>query len=198
MEGLCLSLAWSFFATNERLNSMQSRLKVDLSSALEGLEKLDEFKYALARSMGVAGGRRLRDEAKMRAPVKEGVLRDSIYVVFRDGDSSQTRIKYSVAWNGSKAPHGHLLEFGHWRYNASKNGSFRRSLRRRKGRRVGKGADAHRLRGALEKPVWVPAVPFLRPAYEAILPSLQAIMVKAGQGRLHELLANGRIGRVEE
>lgn len=174
---------------------MKTSAKFDVSEAVAGLDNLDRIKYQLARSMAVAGGSALRDEAKLRAPVgraeeditgggsiRPGSLRNAIYLAFRDGESTESRVKYSVSWNAKKAPHGHLLEFGHWQpFNVvlTKNGWRTRAS--------GKGSRA---KGQLRAggPKWISAVPFLRPAYEAVLPRLQPIMVQRGRERLPELL----------
>lgn len=89
------------------------RVKFDASGWTAALAKLDgPFKEKLARSMAVAGGTLLRDEAKGYAPVQTGLLRDSIYLAFKDGLSNDSKVVYSVSWNSREAPHGHLLEFG--------------------------------------------------------------------------------------
>src|SRR5574337_746439 len=97
--------------------------KTDLSSVQAGLAKLaGPLRESLARSMAVAGGKVLRDEAKLLAPVgteeggsiHPGALRNAIYMAFKDSGSTGKDIRYSVSWNAKKAPHGHLVEFGHW------------------------------------------------------------------------------------
>lgn len=174
---------------------MKSQAKMDMSEAFAGLDRLDQVKYQLARSMAVAGGSALRDEAKVRAPVgraeeditgggsiRPGALRDAIYLAFRDGESTQARVKYTVSWNAKKAPHGHLIEFGHWQpFDVVLTKAGWRT------RASGKGARA---KGRARKggPKWIPAVPFLRPAYETVFPRLQATMVQRGRERLPELL----------
>lgn len=168
---------------------MTVRAKVDLSSAFAGLDKLAAAKYSLARSMAAAGGRLLRDEAKVRAPVgmdseNPGSLESAIYLAFRDGESTDTRVKYSVSWNASKAPHGHLLEFGYWQpFVVVLTPEGWRTLA------SGKGDKARGVRRA-DGPKWIPPHPFLRPAYEASLPRLKAVMVSRGAQRLPELLAS--------
>lgn len=173
---------------------MKTTAKLDVSEAIAGLDKIDKFKYPLARSMAVAGGQLLRDEAKIRAPVgraeetamgggsiRPGALRDSIYLAFRDGESTETTVKYSVSWNASQAPHGHLLEFGRWQpfpvFFGAQGWRTRAS---------GKGKRAKGVR--LQNPKWVSAHPFLRPAYDASLPRLHGVMVQRGRARLSELL----------
>lgn len=139
-----------------------SGIKFDGSGWDSAIAKLDgPFKEKLARSMAVAGGTLLRDEAKSHAPVKTGLLRDSIYLAFKDGMSNERQVVYSVSWNSKKAPHGHLIEFGHWHVQGGKGG---------------------------ERTSWTPAQPFLRPAYDAA-PRAQAAMIARGRERAAELLA---------
>ncbi|HYG07656.1 MAG TPA: HK97-gp10 family putative phage morphogenesis protein [Stenotrophomonas sp.] len=147
--------------------------RVDLSGALAGLDSLAEMTNSVARSMGVAAGQAVRDEAKARAPVDDGTLRDAIYLAYRDGDSTQARVVYQVSWNSKKAPHGHLLEFGHWRTNVLVRGED------------GKWRATSEL---LPAPVWTAAHPFLRPAYEATLSRLAEVAAARGRKRLAELL----------
>ena len=73
---------------------MRVQAKFDVSQVLSGLENLRSVQNHLARSMCVAGGKVLRDEAKVRAPVDTGKLRDSIYLAYRDKESSETRVVY--------------------------------------------------------------------------------------------------------
>lgn len=139
----------------------------------------------LARSMSVAGAKVIVDEAVKRAPVYKpgvgrngkkqrinavsaanaGALRDAIYQAYRDQLSSANRVIYSVSWNSTKAPHGHLVEFGHWLVS-------------------GKGGNRRVIK-------WVPAYPFLRPAYDAKKKAAVAQMIKRGRERLPELLREG-------
>lgn len=43
---------------------------------------------------------------------KTGTLYDAIYRVHSIERSTAERVVYEVSWNKTKAPHGHLLEFG--------------------------------------------------------------------------------------
>ena len=160
--------------------------KADVKSVLAGLDKLGgEVATHLARSMAVAGGKVLRDEAKLLAPVgKEeggsiypGALRDSIYLAFKDSGSSMKEIRYSVSWNAKKAPHGHLLEFGHWQpYVVAKIPG-------------GYGGGYYSTKIKKDVPTWTPAHPFLRPALDSAGTRAQAAMIERGRQRLPELLA---------
>lgn len=173
---------------------MTAGIKTDFSSALAGLERLGQAgKEHLPRSMAVAGGKILRDEAKALAPVydgssamasgstvddprKPGQLRDAIYLAYSDSRSSPQigQATYSVSWNAAKAPHGHLLEFGHWRIN-----------------KLIKGKDGwHPSKERLSAPKWVSAHPFLRPAYESAGQMAVKAMLDRGRVRLAEIMAN--------
>ena len=137
------------------------------------------------------------DEARARAPVADaptvtrdgkviqpGLLRDSIYQAFATHESSPTTAVYHISWRGTRrggggalasAPHGHLLEFGHWRYFAlvrSKDGRWRTMVHPSKigtprpDRRASLAVKSQYY-VALPTPVWVAPKPFLAPAYEA-------------------------------
>ncbi|GAP66796.1 phage domain-containing protein 2 [Mizugakiibacter sediminis] len=148
----------------------------DTSSVLAGLDKLTgPIATHLARSMAVAGGQVLRDEAKLLAPVDSGLLQSAIYLAFKEAKSNDEGVTYSVTWNAKKAPHGHLLEFGHWQYYAAY---------------IGPDGEWHTNKAhPLANPRWVPAHPFLRPALDSAGPRAQAAMIERGRQRLPELLA---------
>jgi hypothetical protein len=168
------------------------RAQIDLSGWEHALQQLGgPAKESLARSMAVAGGKVLRDEAKARAPVDSGRLRASIYLAYKTDRSTGDRQIYSVSWNSGHlggAPHGHLIEFGHWRYNKIVNGVPQRSLRA--GLKRGRGPQDHEGPGALDVPVWVPARPFLRPALDAAGARAAEAMFARGRERLFEVLAD--------
>lgn len=159
---------------------MPVNASVDLSSVLAGLDRLSGVSESLARSMAVAAGQAVRDEAKARAPVDTGKLKGALYLAYSERRSRESTVVYSVTWNSKQAKHGHLLEFGHWQTHA-----------------LYKGRDGEWYVGApLAHPKWVPAHPFLRPAYEAVAPRMAQIMVDRGRERLPELL-RGAAGDVE-
>lgn len=170
---------------------------VDISEMLAGLEKLDGAKESIGRTMGLAMGVEVRDEAKVRAPVLEpgtqgtdgqvaGTLRDAIYVAYDDRRAVLTpgTFTYTVSWNSKKAPHGHLLEFGHWMpYYWAQNaqGQFYTPIPSATKRGKQKGI----LR---DDPLWVKQHPFLGPAFDAKLPRLASIAFQAGTVRFQELM----------
>ncbi|CAB3675919.1 hypothetical protein LMG26690_01323 [Achromobacter animicus] len=152
----------------------------DTSGWPAGLDRLlGPARVSLARSMAVAGGEVLRDEAKARVNTHNGVLGAAIYLAFRERHSTEQEVQYAVTWNKRKAPHGHLVEFGHWQIYAvirKPDGSYVTDKRRR-----------------LARPRWVPAYPFLRPAYEAASERAQAAMIQRGRQRLPELLTGQEV-----
>lgn len=169
---------------------VETSFKFDVDGALLRLEGLGiAAKAHLPRSMAVATGKELRDAAKSFAPVYDGstglkggsnaikapqpgLLRDAIYLAFSENrsDPKEGRFVYSVTWNASKAPHGHLLEFGHWRYNVVA-GDFPR-------------------KAELDEAEWVAAKPFLRPGFESHRTVAVEIGMARGKERFAELLAN--------
>jgi len=154
--------------------------KLDTSGWKEGLAQLNgPLRESLARSMAVAGGQVLRDEAKLLAPVEEGVYRDALYLAYKDSESNDRQVVYSVSWNSKKAPHGHLLEFGHWQpYKVVKlpNG------------------DWFTTNEKLATPKWIAAKPTLAPAYHSARGRAQQAMIERGRQRLPELLAENDDG----
>lgn len=138
--------------------------KVDTSGWMALFNVLDgPLKVSLARRMGAAGGRELRDEAKRRAPVSDGpynpdsrgshsagTLREAIYLAYDEKRSGSELVTYSISWNSRTAWWGKLVEFGHWRnaYYRDESGAY------------------HGIKGK-PKVVWEPAQPFLRPAFDS-------------------------------
>ena len=111
---------------------------------------------------------------------RKGLLHNAIYRVFARRSQDDVPI-YDVGVNMRKAPHWHLIEYGHWRYYAAKqlpNGDWV-TLKRKgaKGKKPSRKAskavkDAYYI--PLKTPVWVPARPYLRPAKEALPKALAA------------------------
>jgi hypothetical protein len=153
--------------------------KVDTSDWDALLDKLaGPLRESLARSMAVAGGKVLRDEAKARAPIgPTNNLSNSIYLAFRDQRSTDKQILYSVSWNSSIAPHGHLVEFGYWQVHPvvrQEDGSWITNKKMK-----------------LKHPKWIAAHPFLRPALDAAGGRAKQAMIDRARQRLPELL-NGQ------
>ena len=164
---------------------MAKGTRVDISEVTKGFAALKEVKESIARTMGVAMGQEVRDEARIRAPVlkpenkgadnqQAGLLRDSIYLAYDKryavlGDA----YRYVVSWNASRARHGHLVEFGHWQsyaYAKNEEGLYYTPL------------PPEEIDGFS-----VDAQPFLGPAFDAKIPRLYTIALAAGRKRFEEL-----------
>jgi HK97 gp10 family phage protein len=86
------------------------------------LDQLGDAAEAAARPAAQAASQVLYDEVKRNVaaiPQKTGNLDRSIYQVYSQDNSSDGRATYHVSWNHRKAPHGHLVEFGHIQRYAS-------------------------------------------------------------------------------
>lgn len=153
---------------------MTVKSDIDVSGWLKGLAELNgPLRESLARSMAVAGGQVLRDEAKLLAPKESGLLASAIYLAHKDASNEAQQI-YSVTWNSKIAPHGHLLEFGHWQpYKVVKlpNGEWFTTNEK------------------LAAPKFTAARPFLRPAFDSAKGRAKQAMINRGKQRLPELLA---------
>lgn len=89
------------------------QVDLQLGGIEASLEKFSEkIKTTVIRAGSQAAAQVFYNEAKNRVPVKSGTLKNSIYQVFSEDNSDKTKATYHVSWNRSKAPHGHLIEFG--------------------------------------------------------------------------------------
>ena len=166
--------------------------KLDLAEVRAKLELLGgPGKESLGRRMAVAAGRVFRNEAEQQVPVGKnewsaqaqfggsnnaGLLKDSLYVAFNDKQSTSTTFVYSVSWNRKQAPHGHLLEFGHWRpYAIIFSPKY--------------GWRTDKSRPLPGQGVWVRAVPFLGPAYHMGKNEAFAVALKVGREEFPKILA---------
>lgn len=162
---------------------MAKKTTIDMSQIFNGLRKMRSIEEPVARAMGSAMGASVRDEAKVRAPVgdhadgskRPGSLRDAVYQAYnaRRNVLQPHIYEYVVSWNSKKAPHGHLLEYGHWmpyQYRTDGQGNFW-------------SIPVPQPNG----PKWVAARPFIGPAYYAKMPTLLVTAVKAGQIRFGEI-----------
>lgn len=168
---------------------VESNIKFDFEEAFNRLDSLAiAAKEHLPRSMAVAAGKVFRDDAKARAPRSDGgtvsevgprlPLAESIYLAYSDSRSvpEAGQASYSVTWNKRKAPHGHLIEFGHWQTHATylgKDGNWYSNPKKR-----------------LVNPKWIPAHPFMRPAYDAMSQVALQAALDRGEERLGEILDN--------
>jgi HK97 gp10 family phage protein len=119
---------------------------------------------AAARPAAQAGAQVLYEEVKRnvaRLKKHTGNLDRSIYQVFSKDNSPAGKATYHVSWNARKAPHGHLVEFGHLqRYAVTYDKATQRFT-------------THRNR-PLPTPKHVAAKSFIRPAVAKLPAALEA------------------------
>jgi len=104
---------------------------------------------------------------------KTGKLQQAVFRAYSFKSSSTTKKTYRVGWRYQDAPHAKFIEFGYWqRYQVVKlpDGDWI-TLKDQK----------------LASPKWIPAKPFLRPAFGHIQ---QAIT--AGKARMAERLSENK------
>lgn len=88
-------------------------MKFDTSAIFASIDVFaGRVKAPIIRTGSAAAARVLYEEARTRCPVKTGLLKSAIYRVHSVSESRPGRDVYHVSWNASKAPHGHLIEFG--------------------------------------------------------------------------------------
>jgi hypothetical protein len=152
-------------------------ITVDLSSVDAAMDFTVEQAAAAARPAAQAGAQVLYDEVKRNvARIKRhtGNLASSIYQAYSPDRSPPGVAVYHVSWNAKKAPHGHLVEFGHLqRYVVERT---RRGFITRK--------DL-----PLSTPKQVAAKPFVRPAAARLPDAEEAMRTRF----LAELVASGAI-----
>jgi HK97 gp10 family phage protein len=92
--------------------NFETKLTGDLSAQIDRFERKVQDEVLMS---GVAAmAKVMYDEARFNAEKhrKSGKLQDAIYRVFSPEKSSYATKTYRISWNKSKAPHGHLIEFG--------------------------------------------------------------------------------------
>lgn len=164
-----------------------------LSNALARLNSPEMLTHVL-RSAAHAGAIVLYNELQVKVPVKKGVLKESLFRWFNTKQSTPTVQRYLVGPNKQEAGYWANVEFGHFRYNKRGfNGKWRKSLLANGSTTDGKVKSVkgkwHGGPGALDKAVWVPPSPYLRPAWEAKKGTIAKVMRSRAGERLRELLA---------
>ena len=161
----------------------------DLGEVLGDLE--DRLVEQIVRPIARVGALVFYEEARRLVPVYQGApitrksgikttpgqLRDAIYHVYADGLSSKEHAVYQVSWNAKKAPHGHLVENGHWRVN--------------KLVKTATGWIATNER--LATPVRVPAVAFMRRSGDRAQAAVDAMRQRAAE-KVAEVLSGAEGG----
>ena len=88
----------------------------DLLSSLDRFENVVQQKVLFTGAATMA--RVIYDEVKLnvqppRIGILTGNLDSAIYWAKSPEETTPTHVVYKVSWNKKKAPHGHLVEFGH-------------------------------------------------------------------------------------
>ncbi len=140
--------------------SLNITVKADPSAAEDALQQIGKKIQQAVRPAAHKAAELLYREVlrnvEHRPTSKTGNLRNAIYHAFSEDNSDEHQATYHISWNHKKAPHGHLVEFGHLqRYQVmydQRTGTF--------------WTDKTR---PLPQPKQVPAAPFVRPA-AALMP----------------------------
>jgi len=161
-------------------------MSLDLSGLSKTLKADQEHIQQATRAGAQAGAELLYQEVRgnaSRIKKKTGRLAASIYQVFAANESAPGTATYYVSWRTSgksglpRAPHGHLVEFGHLqRYEVSHDPKTGRFI-------------THKDR-PLAQPKQIPAKPFVRPAAARLPQALDA----AEKRFLETLAAHGVTG----
>lgn len=118
---------------------------------------------AAIRPAAQAGAQVFYDEVKRNVASlgkKTGNLDSAIYQVYSNDNSGPLRATYQIGWNTKKAPHGHLIEYGHKQY-------YKVVFNKKKGKFITFKTVK------LATPKQIPAHPFMRPAW-AVQPFAEA------------------------
>jgi hypothetical protein len=129
----------------------------DLTGALKKMEEKVEREI---RGCVYVGARLLYQELLLHVPVGHtGALKNAIYHWHDDKKSRNGKQVYAIGVNKVKAPHWHLVEYGHWKqYGAYLGNDGKWHTVRKNGRPVLVGT-----------PKWVGPKPYLRKA-AAVMP----------------------------
>lgn len=90
--------------------------RIDAVALEQYLDALGDDADAAVRPAAQAGAQVLYDEVVRnvsRIGKKSGNLSRAVYQVFSKDHSDQGQATYHISWNARKAPHGHLVEYGH-------------------------------------------------------------------------------------
>lgn len=94
-------------------------MKLDIAPLLAQVEDIEATSLAAVRPAAQAGAQIYYEQVKANVAALgkvTGNLERSIYQVYSADNSSQTSATYQVSWNHRTAPHGWLVEYGHYQY----------------------------------------------------------------------------------
>lgn len=161
-------------------------MRLDMAGLSEMVRELDAEMKAAARPAARAAALVFYEEVRRNVRnlgVVTGNLYDAIYHAYTEAESGDGLATYTVSWNHTKAPHGHLVEFGHiqrYAVRMAENGQWYTLVRpsqrgkRRPSRRASQATlDAYYVPRA-GGPRQVGPFPFVRPALAKANIAMQA------------------------
>jgi hypothetical protein len=95
---------------------MSFNLSIDVRAFESEMEQLAERADKAARPATQAGAQVLYERVKVNVASlgrKTGNLDSSIYQAYSADNSNESKAVYHISWNATKAPHGHLVEWGY-------------------------------------------------------------------------------------
>lgn len=95
---------------------MSLSIKCDLAALDSMLQSLENTVGESTRPAAQAAAQVIYNAVKQnvsRIGKKSGNLQSAIYQAFSRDNSGPLKATYHISWNARKAPHGHLLEYGH-------------------------------------------------------------------------------------
>ena len=162
------------------------KISVDTSGLAAALFELEDDINKAVRPAAQAGAQVLYDDVKRnvaRIGKSSGNLADSIYQAYATKEATKTHAVYNVSYNPRKAPHGHLVEYGHiQRYVTVKlpNGKFITKVRpemrgKPKPRKNASKAEKDAYYVLRDSPIQVAAQPFMRSAISKFNEAMDAV-----------------------
>ena len=89
---------------------------IDMSAFESDMEQLADRAEKAARPAAQAGAQVIYERVKANVAAlgrKTGNLNSSIYQAYSANNSGEGKATYHISWNATKAPHGHLVEWGY-------------------------------------------------------------------------------------
>lgn len=165
---------------------MTFHISADFSEFNALIKDLGEGVEHAIRPSAQAGAQVLYDAAKSNVAAigrVTGNLSSAIYQAYDQRASNTQQAFYQISWNAKRAPHGHLVEFGHIKRYASyvgKDGKWHTSVKpEMRGKKLPRGKLSQAVKDAyfvqLKTPVQVAAKPFMRPAADQMDKAIAAV-----------------------
>lgn len=165
---------------------MTFHINADFSEFNALIKDLGENVEHAIRPAAQAGAQVLYDTAKTNVAAigrVTGNLSNAIYQAYDKHNSNEQQAFYQVSWNAKKAPHGHLVEFGHIQRYATyvgKDGKWHTRVRAEmRGKKPPSRKASQSVKDAYfvlrKTPVQVAAQPFMRPAADQMDKAIAAV-----------------------